>query len=154
MTLFPEWRRRGRGEAEPLMVAPFDWMRTFFGGSELPAMVDDRRLPRADVAETDREYQVSIALPGFDVEDVAVRVVDTQLVVTGERRHEAKEDNQKKHFHRVETSYGAFERRFELPIDASHDPERVEATFRRGMLEIRIPKVEEKPVARIKVRSM
>lgn len=151
MTLFQNWRRRDRHETEPLTVAPFDWMRAFFRGEDLPALFEERRLPRADVAETDRDFLITLELPGFDVKDVEIRCAGHQLVVRGERKQEHEDD--KKHYHRVETRYGAFERRFEMPAETCTDTEAVEAMFRKGMLEIRVPKREQKPVAKIPIKT-
>jgi HSP20 family molecular chaperone IbpA len=49
--------------------------------------------------------------------------------------------------------YGAFERRFELPVDVRQDAESVKATFRKGLLEIRVPKLEPRPIAKIPVKT-
>jgi HSP20 family protein len=151
MTWLTPWRRR------PFAVAennPFDqWFREFFEeNGRFPSLLEARNLPRADVAETDKDFLVAMELPGLDEKDVEVKLTGNQLVVCGERK-EKKEDKDK-HYYRLETTYGAFERRFELPPDVRRDPEGVKATFQKGMLEIRIPKAEPRPVAKIPVKAM
>jgi HSP20 family protein len=127
------------------------WLRDVFNEDpRMPAMFESR-LPRADVAETDKEYLVTLELPGFDENEVEVKLTGSQLIVTGERKQ--KKEEKDKHFHRVETHYGTFERAFELPLEVRKDPELVKATFKKGMLEIRLPKAEVRPTAKIQVKS-
>lgn len=58
------------------------------------------------------------------------------------------------HFRRVETVYGSFERRFELPSDVRSEPDTLKATFHNGMLEIKLQKREPKPVTKIQVKAV
>lgn len=149
MSLLTPLRRRNPGLAE---VTPFDqWMREFFEDSWRPARnLELQFLPAANVAETDKEWLVTMELPGMTENEVDVRLSGTQLVVSGERKQE--KETKDKHFHRIESTYGAFERRFELPTDVRAEPEGVKATFHKGMLEVRVAKVEPKPMAKIPVK--
>ena len=152
MSWLVPWRREA---ALPDVFRPFDqWMgefdqsmRDFFAGNGKSM----RLLPRADIAETDKDYLISLELPGLELSDVDVRLSGNQLTVSGERKQ--KKEDKDKHFYRVETTYGAFERRFELPQNVRSDPESVQATFKNGMLEIRVQKREPKPTAKIPVKS-
>jgi HSP20 family protein len=148
-TLIPTRRRRVDAGNE---LVPFDsWFRDFFDDyGRLPAALETR-LPRADVAETDKDFLVTLELPGVEENEVDVKLSGNQLIVSGERKQ--KKEDKDKHFHRVETFYGAFERRFELPMDVRQEPADVKATFRKGLLEIRIPKVEPRPIAKIPVKA-
>lgn len=153
MTLFQNWRRSGRNDPEALMVAPFDWLRTMLGDSDpAGALIEGRWMPRADLSETERDFVLAIELPGFDIHDVEVRYEDHQLVVRGERKQKTEE--RERRFLRVETSRGAFERRFGLPPDAATETDGVEARFQNGVLEVRIPKREPKRAAKVPIRSM
>lgn len=108
-------------------------------------------LPAVEIAETDKDFVVAIDLPGFDEKDVQVRIAGSQLVVSGERKQ--KKEDKDKHYHRVETTYGAFERRFELPDDVRRDIEGVRATSHKGVLEVRLAKVEPRPAAKIPIQA-
>jgi HSP20 family protein len=109
-------------------------------------------LPKADVAETDKELVVSIELPGVAENDVKVVIEGDELVVSGERK--ARTEEKDKHWHRVETSYGAFERRFVLPARVNKDHAAIKATSHKGVVEIHVPKIEPRTPAKIPVKAM
>lgn len=148
MTLIPSLRRQ---QALPA-VTPFEqWISSFFeGNSRFPD--DGPMLPKADIAETDKEIVVSLEIPGVDENDVKIQISGSQLIVSGERKQKTEEKD--KHFYRVETSYGAFERRFELPAYVRKDAEGVKATSHKGIVEIRIPKVEPRTPVKIPVKAV
>jgi HSP20 family protein len=103
--------------------------------------------PLVDIHETKDGYRLMVELPGVKQEDIQVSVEGEALTLKGERKHEAevKEDQ----YHRVERSYGRFERSIVLPSVV--DPSRVTATYRDGVLEIQLPKKEEAKPKEIKV---
>ena len=92
--------------------------------------------PSVDIAETAEEFQIKAELPDVKKEDVKVSVDHGILRIEGERKQEKEEKGKK--FHRVERSYGSFMRSFTLPD--SVDESRVQAEFKEGMLQIRLPK--------------
>jgi HSP20 family protein len=92
--------------------------------------------PLADVSETDSEYLIKAELPEVRKEDVSLTVQDGVLTLSGERRHEKREDSEK--MHRVERQFGSFARRFALPDDA--DEQAIRAESRDGVIMIHIPK--------------
>ncbi len=101
--------------------------------------------PRMDVYEKDNNLVVKAELPGIRKEDVAVELDEGDLVIRGESKGESevKEEN----FYRMERTFGSFYRRLPLPFEAQ--PDRVEATFADGILEVRVPRpAEAKPAAR------
>jgi HSP20 family protein len=101
--------------------------------------------PAVNISETDKAYVVKADLPEVKKEDVKITQENGVLTIEGERRQSKREENEK--FHRVESSYGRFARRFTIPEDAQED--RIEATFRDGSLNVVIPKAEVKqPKAR------
>ena len=104
-------------------------------------------VPAVDIYETHESLILKAELPGITKEDVSVEVEDNTLTLKGEKKFEAevKEEN----YHRVERSYGNFQRSFTLP--ATVDQEKVKAKFKDGILEIRLPKVEEAKPKQIKV---
>jgi len=107
--------------------------------------------PRADVVETDKAIEVSLELPGLDEKDVEVSVTEDVLTVRGEKKAERKEE--RKGYYLSERSYGAFYRAVPLPPGVATD--KAEATFRKGVLTVTLPKTPEaqSKVKRIEVRS-
>jgi HSP20 family protein len=125
---------------------PFDGIR-----NRLPATFRGRTYPAMNVSESENHYLVSVELPGLDVKDVSIELMGNQLQISGERKWE--EDKKGKEFHRVESQYGSFTRSLLLPENARMDRESIEATFQKGILEIRIPKVEPTPAAKIAIKA-
>jgi HSP20 family protein len=103
--------------------------------------------PAVDILETDSDLILRADLPGIDPKDVDVQFENGTLTLRGERKFEsdAKEDN----FRRVERVYGSFVRSFALP--RTLDAEKVEAHYRNGVLEVKLPKRPEAKPKQIKV---
>lgn len=96
--------------------------------------------PEVDIAESEKQYDIYVALPGMSKKDISIETADGQLKISGERRFENNEEG--KNFHRLETAFGTFERTFNLPENVLL--EKVEATFLDGILNVTLPKDEEK----------
>ena len=92
--------------------------------------------PLADVSETDDEYVIKAELPEVRKEDVNLTVQDGVLTLSGERRQEKRDEQER--VHRVERFYGSFARRFALPENA--DEQGIRAESRDGVIVIHIPK--------------
>jgi len=105
--------------------------------------------PRADLAETDTGYEISVDLPGLKPEDVNVEVREGSLWITGEKQEEKEE--QGKTFHRIERHYGQFRRL--IPLPETVDPEKVKAQFQSGVLKVTVPKSEGSRPKRIEVQT-
>jgi HSP20 family protein len=105
--------------------------------------------PPADIHETPEEFVVNMDLPGVTLNDIKVSLAGDTLIIRGERKVETtdKEINR----HRVERVYGEFERSFELGTSLRGDA--VNATYRDGVLTVRIPKAEQARVREIEIRS-
>lgn len=95
--------------------------------------------PNVDVSETDAEIVISAELPGLEEKDFEVNLEDDVLTLKGEKRSEREETEHGTH--RVESTYGAFERSFRLPEGV--DPEKVSAAYQNGVLRVTIAKPEE-----------
>ncbi|GBC99880.1 Spore protein SP21 [bacterium HR17] len=106
-------------------------------------------LPPMEVAETADAYIVRLEVPGVRPEDIEVTLQDGVLTVRGKReRH----DEQKgETYHLVERAYGEFVRSLELPGTVKEDA--IEATYKDGILELRLPKSEESKPRRIAVKA-
>jgi HSP20 family protein len=120
-------------------------------GSNLPAAFRGATVPPVNVAETEKNWTVSFELPGLNEKDIQVQLMGNQLVVSGERKWE--EEKKGKEFHRVESQYGSFQRSIALPENARLEPDSLVATYKKGILEISIPKVEPTPAAKIPVKA-
>jgi HSP20 family protein len=107
-----------------------------------------RWIPAMDLVETDEHFVLKADLPGLSDEDVHIDVADDVLTVSGERRseHEDKRDG----YLRVERSYGSFRRSLTLPEGV--DADAVSASFERGVLEVRIPKPEQRKPRRVAIQ--
>ncbi len=106
-----------------------------------------RWVPAMDLVETDDHFVLRADLPGLDQGDVAIEVNDNVLTVSGERRHEheAKKDG----FYRLERGSGSFSRALTLPDGV--DAEAIAASFDKGVLEVRVPKPEQRKPRRIEI---
>jgi HSP20 family protein len=106
-----------------------------------------RWMPAMDLVETDDHFVLRADLPGMGEDDVKIEFEDGTLTVSGERKseHESKSEG----YHRVERAFGAFSRSLTLPQGI--DPEAVTASFDRGVLEVSIPKPEERKPRRIEI---
>lgn len=96
-------------------------------------------LPPVDVRETKDALEITAELPGMEPADVEVAVENGVLTIKGARQFERASEGET--YHRVERSYGAFERSFTLPTNV--DPERIQAVYRNGILGLTLPKREE-----------
>jgi len=103
--------------------------------------------PHVDIAETDKEFIIKAEIPEVNKDDVKVTVDNGVLTIRGERKQEKEEKGKK--FHRVERYYGSFTRSFTLPDNV--DETKIEALFKDGMLNLQLPKTEEKKVKAIEV---
>jgi HSP20 family protein len=92
--------------------------------------------PKVDVTESDKEIKITAELPGLDEKDIEVSLQNNMLTMKGEKKEE-KEDKGKDYY-RMERSYGSFSRTIPLPIEVETD--KVEAKFKKGVLNITLPK--------------
>lgn len=95
--------------------------------------------PAVDMVEKDGFYEVTAELPGMDDKSVEVKVANGVLTIRGEKSEEKKED--KKDYHLSERRYGSFQRSFALPDGIDRD--KIEATFAKGLLSVKLPKTAE-----------
>ena len=108
-----------------------------------------RWMPAMDLVETGDHFVLRADLPGLGEEDVKIEPEDTVLTVSGERR--AEHESGGEGYYRVERAFGGFSRSLTLPKGI--DPEGVSASFDRGVLEVRIPKPEERKPRRIEIAA-
>ncbi len=92
--------------------------------------------PSVDITEDDKEFLVKAELPEVKKDEVKVTVEDDVLTIRGERKAEKEEKGKK--YHRIERSYGSFERSFTLPEAA--DAGKISSEFKDGVLTVHLPK--------------
>ena len=124
----------------PFAMFPAMWLRTRFLAEELS--------PSIDVFEEDGAVVVKAELPGMKKEDINVELSGGVLKISGEKKREEKVE--KKNYFRIERSSGLFERRISLPVDIQSD--KAEASFKDGVLEIKIPKSEKDKNKEMKIK--
>jgi HSP20 family protein len=135
---------RNLGDIPGEMNRLFD---SFFGRPATVAAGERVWAPLADMYETKDDLFVTFELPGIREKEVSVSITGDVLTVKGERKLER--DLKDEGYHRLERVYGPFERVVPLPMPVQAD--KVKATYRDGMLEIRLPKVEEVKPKEIKI---
>jgi HSP20 family protein len=106
-----------------------------------------RWMPAMDLLETGDHFVLRADLPGMSEADVNIELEDSTLTISGERKteHESTDEG----YYRVERASGSFQRSLTLPKGV--DPEAVSASFDRGVLEVRIPKPEERKPRKIQI---
>ena len=128
-----------------------DRFHTIFGGFPTRLFGNGKSIkttdwsPQVDILEDDHEYLVKADLPEMKKEDVKVTMENGVLCIIGERKVEKEEKTKK--YHRIERSFGSFERTFTVPEDA--DANKIAAEFRDGVLKVHLPKVpaaKSKPI--------
>lgn len=107
-----------------------------------------RWIPAMDLVETDDHFVLKADLPGLDESDISLEFEDGVLTLSGERKieHEVRKEG----YYRLERGTGHFRRQLTLPEGV--DADAVTATFDRGVLEVRIPKPEERKPRRVAIQ--
>lgn len=112
----------------PWSLQPFEPMDDFLKGFN----------PDLEINETDKEFAISVELPGVDEKDIQLTLGNGILTISGEKKSETQEKSGR--FYRTERSYGAFERQVALP--QSVDEDHVNARFKNGVLTVSLAKRE------------
>jgi HSP20 family protein len=107
--------------------------------------------PQVNIGANDKEYAVTVEVPGVDEKEVKVEIVNNTMIIKGEKKQEAEEKN--KNYYRIERSYGSFQRVLSLPEDA--DQENVKASFKKGVLTVTMPRkaLPARDVKQIEIKS-
>jgi HSP20 family protein len=107
--------------------------------------------PAVDIVEKEKAYEVTAELPGMDEKSIEVKLANGGLTIRGEKKEEKEEKRKDYYLH--ERHYGSFERRFRVPEGV--DIDKIEASFKKGVLTIILPKRPEaqKPEKKIEVKA-
>ena len=121
----------------------------FFEDWNIPAVFGEGKtwVPAFDISENEKEYIVKAELPGMDAKDLDITLSEGILSVKGEKKQE-KEDKGD-NYHRVERTYGSFHRSFRIPERVRE--EEVDATYKDGVLKLKLKKAEKSEVKKIEV---
>ncbi|MBF0183534.1 MAG: Hsp20/alpha crystallin family protein [Magnetococcales bacterium] len=94
---------------------------------------------RVDIREEADHLLLQADLPGVEQKDIKLHVENNQLTISGERKME--DEKKRDNYHRIERSYGTFSRTFQL--GSNTNPEKIQASYKNGVLEVVLPKREE-----------
>lgn len=108
-------------------------------------------VPAVDLVEKENAYEVTAELPGMDEKNIEVKLADGGLTIKGEKKEEKEE--KKKDYYLHERHFGSFERCFALPDGV--DTDKIEASFKKGVLTVKLPKKPEaiKAAKKIEVKA-
>lgn len=106
-----------------------------------------RWIPPMDLVEEGGEYVLRADLPGLGEDDVKIELEDDVLTISGERKSEHSEEHEG--YRRIERASGSFSRSLTLPEGI--DPDSVKADFEQGVLEVRVPKPEQRKPRRVQI---
>ena len=142
------WKRETAWENAYPLARMRDEFKTlfdrFFGGWPTPFETEGERFWNLEVEETEKDVILRAEAPGFEAEEFTVEVGGDELMLRAEHKHEAK-GKEKEYLERK------FERFVRLPAPVA--PEKVEAVYRNGVLEVRLPKTEEAKTHRVAVKK-
>ena len=105
--------------------------------------------PKVSIRETKSDFIIEADIPGVKEEELSVEVEDDKVILKGERKH--REESRREDYYHMESSYGAFSRIVALPSNV--DADKAAAEVKDGVLEIKVPKVEQKKAKRVMVKS-
>ena len=108
-----------------------------------------RWIPAMDLVETEADFVLRADLPGLTENDVNIELEDNVLTISGERKSQHEE--RKEGYYRVERGFGAFQRSLTLPEGV--DPEGIRASFENGVLEVRVPKPEQRKPRKVTISA-
>jgi HSP20 family protein len=122
------------------------WLNTFFDGQTRETR---SWVPALDVWETDNDIVYAFDLPGIPEDKISIEVKDDTLTVSAER--DKTEETSEDRYYRFERRYGSFTRAVGLPQGVDED--RIDASYRDGVLEVRVPKPAEQKPHRIELKK-
>ena len=153
-SLIPVGRQRGVARADNPFLSLHQQIDRLFddftrGFPSLGNGMTTMTLPTMDVAETDKEIEITAELPGLEEKDVQINVADDILTIRGEKK--AEKEQKDKNYCLVERSYGSFERSLELPEGVNADA--IKATIDKGVLKVVVPRPAPAQVKKVEVKA-
>ncbi len=126
----------------------------FFNDFPYPEVFSKERsfFPKIDISEGDKEIVIKADVPGIDEKDLDISISKDAVIIKGEKKyeHEEKQNN----YYKKERSYGSFRRVIPLPVQI--DESKVEATYKNGVVTLRLPKSSEslKHIKKIPIKTI
>lgn len=120
----------------------FSFFNDFFSSFDQMSMLlnkDVRHMPSIDLKESDNEFTIYADLPGVDEDDIRVTITEDYVSISGERKEEIESQNE--NYYQLERSHGSFQRSVSV---SGVDTEKASASYKNGVLEIRLPKLDKK----------
>lgn len=145
------WKRNRRemtsfGKDKEDLFDRFFTMPMHFGRS---LFSEENWYPSVDISEGNKEVIVKAEIPGVDRKDIDISLDGRLLTIKGEKKHEKEESGEQ--YHRLESSFGYYQRTIELP--AAVDSSDVDATYKNGILKLKLKKMKENATKMIKVKT-
>ena len=134
---FPEISTHPEELLSPEMRGRFG--RRFIEGSAFARSLPEAWVPPVDISDHKDSFSLKFELPGMDEEDIKLRISGELLVIQGDKKKEAEDEDAD--YYRAERYYGSFKRVFQLPDSVKKD--QIDATVIKGVLKITLPKIEE-----------
>jgi HSP20 family protein len=120
-------------------LRPF-WMPNLFDDDFFPVSNgNNNSMPAVNIREDDKKYLLDLAVPGIDKKDLKIDIEEEVLTISSETRNEHEETNDG--YKRKEFSYSSFCRNFQIPENVNK--EKIEASYKDGILSVTLPKAEE-----------
>ena len=146
------WKRNKNNQANELR-RQFDTMYDrFFEPDFMPATSvfgKGKWGPNLDISEGRKDITVKAEIPGIEAKDFDISINGRRLNIRGEKKQEETEEEET--YYRVERSYGYFNQTIELPSEV--DPNKVDASYKKGILKIKLRKTKSSETKRIKVTT-
>jgi HSP20 family protein len=117
-----------------------DFFRPFYGTGGM------RTIPAVNVKETDKSFELELAVPGMKKEDFKIELQNDTLTISAEREEKKEEKDKEDSYSRREFSYRSFSRSFSLP-EKLVDGEHISANYRDGILRLSVPKTQKESKA-------
>ena len=145
------WKRNKDKHAKDLRREVDSMYDRFFEPDFLPTTLFGKGKwgPKLDISEGRKDIIVKAEIPGIEAKDLDISIDGRRLNIRGEKKQEQTEEEET--YYRVERSYGYFNRTIELPSEV--DPNKVDASYKKGILKINLQKTKSSETKRIKVTT-
>ena len=146
------WKRKMENHENELRREIDNLYHRFYEPNFLPASTlfgKGKWDPIIDISEGRKDITVKAEIPGIEAKDFDISIDGRLLTIKGEKKQEQREEEET--YYRVERSYGYFNRTIQLPAEVN--PDKVDATYKRGILKIKLRKSKENESKRIKIST-
>jgi len=146
------WKRNKNNQVKRFRREVEDMYDQFFEPVFLPSsflLGKNKWTPKLDISEGKKNITIKAEVPGIEAKDFDISLDGRNLIIKGHKKEEQKENEET--YYRVERSYGYFSRTIELPAEV--DPDKVEASYKRGILKIKLRKTKSSETKRIQLTS-